>query len=164
MKKILTLLLAVCAIVTTYAASVPSFTETPEVAPRYASDVLIPVGMNGQLISLLRLSEIKAKDLEKITGQKMKFIDRIGFRIAQKQLRESINADGTLNNRKMEKLLTKAEGGGFHLGGFALGFLLGPIGVLIAYLLNDPNKQVRIKWAWIGFAVILVIVLIASVI
>ena len=39
---------------------------------------------------------------------------------------------------------------GFHLGGFALGFLIGPIGVLIAYLIDDDKKRNRVKWAWIG--------------
>ena len=89
--------------------------------------------------------------VEKITGKKMKFFDRVGFKIAQKKLRSSINHDGTLNSKKLEKNFRKmADGGGFHLGGFALGFLLGLIGVLVAYLLNDDLKSSRVKWAWLG--------------
>ena len=46
----------------------------------------------------------------------------------------------------------------FNIGGFVLGLLLSVIGVLIAYLIGDTNV---IKWAWIGFAVFLVIFLLA---
>jgi hypothetical protein len=47
---------------------------------------------------------------------------------------------------------------------FALGFLLGLIGLLIAYLINDDYKHNRVKWAWIGFGIVVVlnIILIAA--
>jgi hypothetical protein len=35
--------------------------------------------------------------------------------------------------------------------------------VLIAYLINDEKHANRVKWAWIGLAVIVVIVLIAVI-
>ena len=52
---------------------------------------------------------------------------------------------------------------GFHAGGFFLGLLLGLIGVLIAYLINDDKHRNRVKWAWIGWGVIVVLVLISLV-
>ncbi len=127
-----------------------------------ASEIMISIGGTGQKISLLDLSTIKTKDVEKLTGKKMKLIDKVGFKIAQKQLRSSINPDGTINNNKLAKAASKKapDGSGFHLGGFALGFLLGLIGVLIAYLINDDLKSTRTKWAWIGFGVVLVLYLI----
>lgn len=132
----------------------------------YAADVLIPVGNSGQKISLLELSEIKVKDMEALTGKKMKLADKLGFKMAQKQLRSSIDQDGTINNKKLNKMAAKSavDGSGFHLGGFALGFLLGLIGVLIAYLINDDKKSQRVKWAWIGLAAWIVILLIILVI
>lgn len=44
---------------------------------------------------------------------------------------------------------------GFHFGGFALGFFVGLIGVLIAYLIrgDEAVDRNRRKWAWIGFGV-----------
>ena len=43
-----------------------------------------------------------------------------------------------------------------HLGGFALGFFIGLIGVLIAYIIEDDYKRNRVKWAWIGWGVFVV--------
>ena len=82
----------------------------------------------------------------------MNFFDKLGFCIAQKRLRNNISYDGTFNSKKFEKLMKKRAGNGegFQAGGFFLGFLLGLIGVLIAYLINDDNKRNRVKWAWIG--------------
>ena len=149
---------------TTFAGSNSLIEPSSKPVKLNAADVLIPVGKDGKQVSLLELSEMKVKELEKITGTKMKLVDKIGFKVAQKQLRESIDADGSINNKKLNKFAAKAnkpaEGDGFHIGGFALGFLLGLIGVLVAYLINDDKKSVRVKWAWLGLAAWLVILLI----
>jgi hypothetical protein len=125
-------------------------------------DMMIPLG-NGNKISVWDLSRISVKDAQTLTGKKMKFFDRVGFKIAQRQLRKSINPDGTMSGKKAEKVLKSMDGSsGFHIGGFALGFFLGLIGVLIAYLINDDYKSNRTKWAWLGLATIVLIVILAS--
>jgi hypothetical protein len=125
--------------------------KTP--APLRATDVRISVGAAGQTVDLKALSTMKAADYEKLSGRKMNLFQRMEFRIAQKRLRRSINSDGTINEKQASMLAREMDGTtGFHLGGFALGFLLLPIGVLIAYLINDEKKANRIKWAWIGLA------------
>ena len=50
---------------------------------------------------------------------------------------------------------------GFHVGGFLLGFFLGLIGIVIAYVAggDDDVKRNRAKWAWIGFGAYVVIFL-----
>jgi hypothetical protein len=152
MKKIILLFAVFCFVTSSFAA----FTlEAPVVKnpPLKASEVYITIGKDGEKISLLDLSRMKVKDLQELTGKKIKLFDRIGFKIAQKKLRESINHDGTFNQKRMQKFLKAADGTtGFHIGGFALGFLLGLIGVLIAYLIKDDKKANRTKWAWIGLA------------
>jgi len=134
--------------------------------PLKASEIFLPIGTSGQLISIQDLSTIKVKDFEKLTGKKMKLFDEIGFTITQKQLRKNINRDGTFNNKKIQKSFEKYVDGttGFHAGGFLLGFLLGIIGVLIAFLIKDDKKKNRVKWACIGLAalVIIAIILVAS--
>jgi hypothetical protein len=161
MKKFLGVLLALSVFTSSFAVgtSVAPLPVSP--AKIKAGEVFIPIGKTGHTISLLDLSRIKVKDLETITGEKMKFAEKASFKLAQKQLAKSINADGTINDKKLNKLAAKSvDGSGFNLGGFALGFLLGLIGVLIAYLINDDKKAARTKWAWIGLAVWVVLLLI----
>jgi uncharacterized BrkB/YihY/UPF0761 family membrane protein len=153
MKKILALFTMLAFATSTFA----SFSVTEPV--KKATEIFIPVGKSGMQISLMDLSQIKVKEFESISGKKMKFVDKVGFKIAQRELRNSINSDGTLNSKKLNKIANKmAEGnGGFNIGGFALGFLLSLIGVLIAYVISDDEKAARTKWAWIGFALSLAI-------
>lgn len=103
---------------------------------------------------------ISGDDLEKLTGRKMNGGESYAFKVSQRKLKTGINADGVVTNKKLSKAFFAGNETGFHLGGFALGFLLGLIGVLIAYIINDEIKQNRRKWAWIGLGVVLVLSLI----
>lgn len=126
--------------------------------PVNAYEVYVPLGKTGQMISLMDLSQIKVKEFEKLSGKKMKLIDKVNFKIAQRELKKSINRDGSFSDKKVEKFLNKAAlGGAFNIGGFALGLFLSLIGVLIAYLITTGDKKGRITWAWIGAAISLII-------
>jgi hypothetical protein len=119
-----------------------------------ASEIFLPVGSAGEKISLLELSSIKIKKVEELTGNKMSFVDRLAFKVAQKKLSDNIMPDGSFGKKAIQKAIQKQqknEGSSFHFGGFAMGFFLGPIGILIAYLINDDNKRSRVKSAWRGF-------------
>lgn len=130
--------------------------------PLKASEIYFPLGKSGELISLQELSIIKTKEFETLTGKKMKFFDKVGFKLSQNKLRNSINLDGTFSRKKVEKYFRKMADGttGFHSGGFFLGLLVGLIGVIIAYIIKDEKKKNRVKWAWIGWGVWVVIALI----
>jgi len=135
-----------------------------------ADQLYFPIGKSGQKISYAQLATISMADLQALTGRKMNFMQRMNFKMAQKKLRKSIAADGTIKNKRIATFITKGHKGkagesGFHLGGFALGFFLGIIGVLIAYLLDDDYKQNRVKWSWIGLAaaVLLWVILVVAV-
>jgi hypothetical protein len=168
MKKAFTFLMAF-AIAAQSLATVTPKSAPGKPGPLRASEIFIPIS-KGKVISLEYLAHMKPADYTKLTGKKMKFFDRVGFKIAQKKLRSSINADGTITSLKMNNTLRKMQQpedltSGFHLGGAALGFFLSLIGVLIAYLINDDMKRSRVKWAWIGAAVGLVFwILIGAVI
>lgn len=132
----------------------------------YASDVMVPIGQTGKSISLQDLSTISVKDFQQLTGSKMGWANKMMFKSAQKKLKHSINKDGTLNNKKIEKMYKKANGNltaGFDIGGFALGFFLSLIGVLLAYIIKAQNPGNFRKWAWIGFGVSLVIIIILAI-
>ena len=156
MKKLLLLLTAFCFLSTSFGAY--------EIKPvtKKAADIYLPIGKDSR-ISLLDLSVISVKDVEKLTGKKMNFIDRMGFKAGQKKLRKSISADGTITNTKLLRFVNgEGQPTGFHVGGFLLGFFLGLIGVLIAYIAggDDDVKRNRAKWSWIGLGVAVVITLI----
>lgn len=132
-----------------------SYANVTTMAPvKKASEIFIPVGSSGKKISLQELSQISMKDLQTLTGKKMSFTEKMAFKAAQRKLRQNIHADGTLDQGFVKKMENAQDvTSGFHLGGFALGFFLWLIGVLIAYLINDGKKQARVKWAWIGAAI-----------
>src|SRR5690606_14881925 len=123
--------------------TLPGFTavapvsETP-VNPK-ASELFLPIGNTGNKISLQDLSTVSRVEFEKLSGHKMKGVQKTAFKMMQKKLRNMINEKGEVKNKTLKKAALAADngGGGFHIGGFALGFLLGLIGVLIAYLIND---------------------------
>jgi hypothetical protein len=162
MKRIIGLFFAITLFATSFAGT--NLVTPKKPARLNANAIMIPIGKNGETVSLMDLSRMKVKDLEAITGEKMNLTSKVGFTVAQKQLRNSINADGTVNNKKLQKLAKADDGSGFNLGGFALGFLIGLIGVLIAYLIKDDKKPARVKWAWIGFGVWIVLWLLLFVI
>lgn len=159
MRKIFLLLTAICFLTSSFA----SFTvNTPS---KKASEFFIPIGKDMK-ISLMDLSTINVKDFQKLTGKHLNFIDRIGFKAAQRKLRNSINDDGTINNKRLMKFMDSDgdHSTGFHLGGFALGFLIGIIGVVIAYVAggDEDVKRNRAKWAWIGFGLSIVLILVLA--
>ena len=157
MKKSVVLIAVLFVGVTSFAIVNPLY------PPIRASDVLIPVNQSGQTISLLELSRVKVGTLESLTGRRMKFFERISFKLAQGKLRKEINNDGTFKKKRFNRFFSRYGGEtGFHLGGFALGFFLSLVGVLIAYLLNDDYKRNRVNWAWTGFSAAIGILLAVS--
>lgn len=144
MKKIFTLFLLGLILVPSFAAF-PSSNPLPK-----ASEIFISIGQSGQKISLQELATIKVKDYEVLAKKKLDFFEKISFKLTQKKLRKSIQSDGRIDAVKAAKFFKPDNESGFHIGGFLLGFFLLPLGVLIAYLMNDDNRENRIKWAWIG--------------
>jgi len=163
MKRLFALLFAMI-MATAAAPTVAPAVTVAAPAPLKAAEMNIPLGNTGKTVNLQELATMKVSELEKLTGKKMGLLQRVEVKLAQRKLRHSINADGTIRNKKLAMLTSREFGGedGFHLGGFALGFFLFLIGVLIAYLINDPKQRNRVKWAWIGAGVVLVIVLFAN--
>jgi hypothetical protein len=154
MNRISLLCTALCLVFNSFAISKPV-----KPVPLKATEIYLPIGKNGERISLMDLSVIKVRDLEDFTGKKMRFFDKIGFKLSQKKLRSSIRPDGNFNSKRFTKALKRGGETGFHFGGFALGFFLGLVGVLIAYLIKDDYKPNRVKWAWLGLGIFLVIYL-----
>ncbi len=162
MKKIFSLFIA--ALFLNVCIAIVPFSD--ELKPLKANEIMIPIGKTGKSISLADFSKLSVADYQKLAKVKLGFFDRIAYRKALKKLNNGISADGTVTNSKIAKLMKPVADGseGFHLGGMALGLLVGLVGVLIAYLINDDKKSNRVKWAWIGFGVWVAILLIGLLI
>ncbi len=104
MKKILLFLAGVLIITSSFGTST---LLTPK--KLNANEVYIPVGKTGQKVSLMDLSQMKVKEFEALSGKKLKLTEKIEFSLGQKQLRNSINADGTINAKKIAKVAAKAK-------------------------------------------------------
>src|SRR5688572_14973536 len=107
MKRILGLILALSVVTASYAA--PSSVSPGKKEKLNASEVFVPLGKSGHKISLMELSTIKAKDLEKLTGKKMKLSEKVAFKMAQKRLANNIEKDGTINAKKMDAVAKKSK-------------------------------------------------------
>jgi len=158
MKKVITLLALIAFFSIAYSASNP-ISGSKAKPPLKATEVYLPLGKAGQLISVMDLSLIKVKEYESLTGKKMSVFDKVNFKLGQRQLQKCINHDGSFSKKKMEKYFTKAAvgGGAFSLAGFALGLFLSLVGVLIAYLLKRGDKKSMVRWAWIGAIISLIV-------
>lgn len=168
MRKFFVLIVLISFSASTFATAVPFVLKDPKNPIIHADQFFVPVGKTGKKISLLDLSRISVKELQELTGRKLNFVDKMKFKVAQKKLRDNIDRDGTINNQKIQKAFKLQKRGGetgFHFGGFALGFFLGLIGVVIAYVIDDDYKKNRVKWAWIGVGLLLIlnIILIVAV-
>ena len=157
MKKTFILFLLIAVVSATYSSTntIPVSSKNPSIN---ATEVYVPIGTNGQLISLMDLSEISVKEFEKLSGKKMNLKDKVSFKMKQRELKKNINYDGSFSKKRVEKYFNKAAlGGAFSLSGLALGLFLSLIGVLIAYLITKGDKKGRVTWAWIGAAIGLII-------
>lgn len=122
-----------------------------EPVPKSDNTVAAPFA-NMSVEDFLALTPKKYKEL---TGEKLSFTQKIALKMTQKKVKRAIKNGEKVDAATMAGGLDTSD---FNIGGFVLGLLLSAIGVLIAYLIGDTNV---IKWAWIGFAVFLVIFLLA---
>ncbi len=97
------------------------------------------------------------KKYQELTGKKMSLPQKISLKIAQHKVKKAMKKGRAVDLNAMSKGVDTSD---FNIGGFVLGLLLGIIGVLIAYLIGDSNI---VKWAWIGFAVWVGIVLLVLI-
>lgn len=157
MRKMLLIMIVIC-------ISKVSFSALPkanslEMPPMHSSQVDIYLKGTKQPINLHKLASIKRKEFESLTGNKMNFFERLGFKVLQRKLNRSIDKNGYLTDKNVKRLFKQnSEDSSFHTGGFLLGFFGSWIGLIVAHLIRDENRPGRKKWAWIGFGLSFVVV------
>ncbi len=78
---------------------------------------------------------------EKLKGKKINFLEKFSFKLSQKRMKKMIKLydDGEVTTLEKISWLLK-------------GLVLGPIAVLLAYIIFKEDKRELIKWTWFGFA------------
>lgn len=150
MKKIKLLVLAVFSI---YAFS--------GVNMAYGFSVIKPVANTEAPMSLaaskyINVSEfvkLSAKEYATLTGKKLNFLQRLSFNLTKAKMKRDLKKNPNL---KITDYID-SDGTSFKLDALwlILGVLIGPIGVLLAYL--TKQEKYKITSSWIGFAVWLIL-------
>ncbi len=91
------------------------------------------INKDQQALMYCLLNHAPVKHYKELLGRKLSLNEKINYFLLKNNL----------------KKLEENDSSKFNLGGFLLGFVLGPVGVGIAYL-TSKNKRFK-KWAVIGF-------------
>lgn len=116
------------------------------------------VNVFGQFDAKTFLSLTPAK-VQEMTGTKLSLGQKVSLKMAQMQVKKQLKKGQAVNMAEM----SKKAGEGINWLWVLIGFVLGLIGVLIAYLTREGHDDGRVKGAWIGFGigVVLWIILLA---
>jgi len=103
MKRVLTLFLALSFMATSFAAGTATIVVPKKSPAPNANEILIPIGKSGEKVSLMDLSHMKTKDFESLSGKKLSLANKVAFKLIQKKLKNSMNANGEINTKIFEK-------------------------------------------------------------
>jgi hypothetical protein len=115
-----------------------------------AATVMVPLFNSGKTISLAKFMTLKPSEYKELTGKKMSFKERISLKLFQHRFKDDINADGTVN---VKKLTDDEKDSGNPVGWFFLGFFFSVAGLVIALVIKDGHRHDRIKWALYGLGI-----------
>ncbi len=119
--------------------------------PAHVSVEAKPVSTTSTLLQKMDVKEFLALTPAKwkeISGKKLSLPQRLSLKMAQKQVKRQLKKGQSAD---MAVVASKAAwGDNFHWGAFLLAMFLGPIGVLIVYLVQFEDPEVARKSAWRG--------------
>jgi hypothetical protein len=141
----------------TAATATLPMTTTPSLS---ADNLMVPLFKSGKSVSLSEFMNLTPSEYKDLTGEKMSFKERIELKLFQHRFKNAIAKDGTIDIQKFHQDMD--DNGGFNIGWFLLGFLLGLLGLIISLLIFDDNRQGRIKWTLIGFGAWIALLLLIS--
>jgi hypothetical protein len=154
--KILSFSLIMAVLMISLSSSIPVSKEEPVLEKKVSNDnvSMLSTMTNKQFLTL------SPQTYYKLTGIKMSFKERMALRIAQRNIRTEIKSKSIEENATINYEMAVGNGeSSFRIGGFILGFLLGLIGVGLAYIFSNDKDFIRSTWKGLGGWVILLLVL-----
>lgn len=154
--KILSFSLILAVLMISLSSSIPVSKEETVLEKKVSNDniSMLSTMTNKQFLTL------SPQTYYKLTGIKMSFKERMALRIAQKNIRSEIKSKSIEENATINYEMAVGNGeSSFRIGGFILGFLLGLIGVGLAYIFSNDKDFIRSTWKGLGGWVILLLVL-----
>lgn len=99
--------------------------------------------------------KLSAKEFSDLTGKKMNFFERLSFKVTKMRMKHDLKKNPDLKITDYMKPNTTT----FQIDilWLLLGVLLGPIGVLIAYV--TKQEQYKLTSSWIGFGIFVLVLL-----
>jgi len=111
--------------------------SSASVTPAVNNDAGQKVSKKQQEIQLMKwFVQLSPKEYGKMRGRKLNLFEKLSFKLTQYRMKQQLKAHGS------------ADSEGANWGGLFLGLILGPIGVLGAYLFSQDQNF--IKWTRIG--------------
>lgn len=110
-----------------------------------ADQIMVPLGDGPYMISLSDYINLSPKEYRNITGHKLSLKEKIKLKLTQSILKKAMKKTGFNKEYLAERGLF--DEWSWHWGGFALGFFLSIIGVIIALFINDDYRTDRFRTA-----------------
>jgi hypothetical protein len=161
MRRLITLTLFI-----SFSFAVFASENTIVVPKKKATEIMVPVGNTGKFVSLMELSHMKVRDYESLSAHRLTLVDKLGFKLAQRQLRRVINADGSLNQKRVAILNGKlahppaASEKSRHYFRLFIIFLVVAVGLGIIGLFV-PFFWILSSLAWLGTVIFFILWLIS---
>jgi hypothetical protein len=107
-----------------------------------------------RILQMKQFARMTLKDYEIAKGRKLNFIERFDFHASQHRVNHLLKKH---NYGDDFTFLQK-------FAWFGKGLVLGPIALLIGYIFLKDEERELIKWIWLGFATLIVVVLIITLV
>lgn len=128
----------------------------PETKSEVVETKPAPTGL--QDLTAEQLLSLTTKGYQELTGKKMSFKDKFVLKYVQQNIKRDLRKTGEVD------IKSYFDDGSmrFNIGGFALGFFLGLIGVALAHIFSNNKSFRRSSWYGVGAVLILAIIIAAA--
>ena len=134
--------------------------DPPNIFSRYSPvEIAMPSPFANMTIG--QFLDLTPKRYKELTGKKLSLRQKMTLNMAQYKVRRMVKKHQEVN---LIVFANAIDGNDFHIPGFILGIVLGPLGILIAYLIEGRNSAM-FQWAllgsliWLGLFLLVVVFL-----